>query len=238
MSNRKVAVVIGIGPGIGRAVAVRFAKEGFSVGLIARSKDKLQAVEEEIKKLGRSEPVLSVPADATDPKAIQQAFKLIHETLGFTNVLIYNAGAFKYGGILEVTPQQFEDTWKANCFGGFLAAQQVLPHMLEQKAGTILYTGATAALRGSAKFALLAVGKFGLRALAQSIAREHAPNGIHVAHIIVDGQVDFERGQNTSKPADAYLKSDAIADEYWKLYTQDKTTWSLEIDVRPYVEKF
>jgi len=141
---------------------------------------------------------------------------------------------------LKVTPEQFEYSWKANCFGGFLGAQQVLPAMLERGSGTILLTGATAALRGSARFVSLAVGKFGLRALAQSLAREFGPHGIHIIHVIVDGLIDMPtvRTMFPNRQTHTLLSPDAIAEVYWQLHQQEPTAWTLEMDLRPAVEKF
>lgn len=240
MSGKKVIAVLGVGPGIGRAVAVRFAKENFAVALLARSPEKLEAVANEIKQHSQGAQTLSIPTDARDPASVKQAFETIRKELGAPDVLVYNAGGFKYGGILDIDPTEFDNLWKSNCFGAFLATQEVLPGMLEKGSGTILYTGATASLRGGAKFSGLAVGKFALRALAQSTAREFGPQGIHVAHIIIDGQVDLERSikAQEGRALDSFLSSDAIAEEYWHLYTQHKTTWTLELDLRPYVEKF
>jgi NAD(P)-dependent dehydrogenase (short-subunit alcohol dehydrogenase family) len=154
------------------------------------------------------------------------------------DVLVYNAGAFQMGGIVEVSPADFERCWQANCFGGFLCAREVVPAMVERGAGTILFTGATASLRGSARFSCLAVGKFGLRALAQSLARELGERGIHVAHVVVDGQIESERTRAAKRAAEAVLAPDAIAETYWQLHVQDRTAWTQELDVRPAVEKF
>lgn len=244
-SNKRVCAVLGVGPGIGRAVALRFAREGYSVALLARRLERLQPIAEEIKQLQSSltpspaQPI-SISTDATDADSVTAAFKQIEATLGSPDVLVYNAGSFKRASAIQITPQEFETHWKANCFGGFVAAQQVLPKMVERKEGTVIFTGATASLRGSSLFSAFAVGKFGLRALAQSLAREFGPQGIHVAHVIIDGQVDNEY-QVKSQPdlkIDAFLKSEAIAEEYWRLHTQHKTTWTQELDLRPYGEKW
>lgn len=238
MSQQPVAAVLGIGPGLGAAVARRFARGGFAVALMARGTDTSAPLQQEITATGGR--ALSVPADATDPTSMQAAFDRVRQALGDPAVFIYNAGAFEMGGILDLTPEQFERCWKANCFGGFLGAQQVLRAMLRQGRGTILLTGATASLRGSARFACLAVGKFGLRALAQSLARECGPQGIHVAHVVIDGVIDTPRvrGFLPDREAHTLLSPDAIAEVYWQLHTQDATAWTLEIDLRPAVEKF
>jgi len=238
MSERKVCVVVGIGPGLGAAAARRFARGGFAVALMARGADKLAPVEKEIVDAGGN--ALSIAVDGTDAAAVHAAFARVRGTLGAPEVLVYNAGAFQMGGLLEVSPEDFERCWKANCFGGFLAAREVVPDMLKAKRGTLLFTGATAALRGGARFSCLAVGKFGLRALAQSLARELGPQGIHVAHVIIDGQIDTPRVRHMMPGREGHtlLSPDAIAEQYFQLYAQDPTTWTQELDLRPAVEKF
>jgi NAD(P)-dependent dehydrogenase (short-subunit alcohol dehydrogenase family) len=144
------------------------------------------------------------------------------------------------GGILELTPEQFDDCFRANCSGALYGAQEVLPAMLEKERGTLILTGATASLRGSANFAALATGKFGLRALAQSMAREFGPQGIHVAHVVIDGQINTPSLRETQPDREEHttLSPDAIADTYWQLHAQDPTAWTLELDLRPAVEEF
>ena len=239
MSQDKVMAVVGVGPGLGAASARRFAREGFAVALMARRQESLEPVSAELQ--GAGTKVAAVPTDGTDPEAVKAGFAKVKSELGAPEVLVYNAGNFFLGGILELSPEQFVQAWEANCYGAFLAAQQVLPEMVERGRGTILLTGATGSVRGGARFACLAVGKFGLRALGQSMAREFGPQGIHVAHIIIDGQIDNPRttARNPAdRPQDSYLSADAIAENYWQLHVQHPTTWTLELDLRPYVEKF
>ena len=234
----KVAAVLGVGPGLGAAVARRFAREGFGVALMARREESLALVREEIE--GSGGDALSVAADATDPGSVASAFERVHAELGDPEVFVYNAGAFRMGGILEIPPEDFDACFRANCAGAFYAAQQVLPAMVERGRGTVLLTGATAALRGSARFSALAVGKFGLRALAQSMAREFGPQGVHVAHVVIDGQIDTPRVREMSpdREEDTMLSPEAIAEAYWRLHTQHRTAWTLELDLRPAVESF
>jgi NAD(P)-dependent dehydrogenase (short-subunit alcohol dehydrogenase family) len=229
----KVAIVIGAGPGLGAAVARRFAREGFHVGVVARKRETVEPLAQAI--AGRA-----YVADTGDAAQVAAVFADIRKDLGAPDVLVYNTSAFKMGGILEVSPEDFEQCWKVGCHGGFLCAREVLPAMVERGAGTILLTGATAALRGSARFSCLAVGKFGLRALGQSIAREFGERGIHVAHVIVDGQIDSARARSWSpqRPVSSFLAPDAIAETYWQLHVQSPTAWTQEIDLRPSVEKF
>jgi NAD(P)-dependent dehydrogenase (short-subunit alcohol dehydrogenase family) len=234
----KVAAILGVGPGLGAAVARRFAREGFAVAMMAREKEKLGTVREEIEGAGGT--ALAVSADATDAASVASAFDQVQEKLGSPEVFVYNAGAFQMGGILELSPEQFDACFRANCSGAFYGAQQVLPAMVEGEQGTIILTGATAALRGSAKFAALATGKFGLRALAQTMAREFGPQGIHVAHVIIDGQINTPTLRETQPDREEHttLSPDAIAETYWQLHVQDPTAWTLELDLRPAVETF
>jgi NAD(P)-dependent dehydrogenase (short-subunit alcohol dehydrogenase family) len=233
----RVAAILGVGPGLGAAVARRFAREGFAVALMARSEESVAGVREEIAGGGKAFPATT---DATDAGSVASAFERVRSELGDPEVFVYNAGAFQMGGILEIPPEKFDECFKANCAGAFYAAQQVLPAMVETGRGTILMTGATASLRGSARFSALAVGKFGLRALAQSMAREFGPRGIHVAHVVIDGQINTPRMREMSPEREEHtmLSPDAIADTYWRLHTQGQTAWTLELDLRPSVESF
>jgi NAD(P)-dependent dehydrogenase (short-subunit alcohol dehydrogenase family) len=237
--------VVGAGSGLGAAVARRFAREGFNVALLARNPDTLAPVEGEVRRAasGAAKPgrILALACDATEAQSVEDTFRRLHGTVGSPTVLVYNAGAFQRASVLDLNPGQFEEAWRANWLGALLCAQQVLPAMLKAKRGTLLLSGATASLRGAALFASLAVGKFGLRALAQSMAREMGPQGIHVAHIVIDGQIDSARARSYStpdRPAAAFLQPDALAEQYWQLHCQDATAWTLELDVRPAVEKF
>jgi NAD(P)-dependent dehydrogenase (short-subunit alcohol dehydrogenase family) len=234
----KIAAVLGVGPGLGAAVARRFAGEGFAMALMARSEESVAAVREEITDSGGK--ALSVATDATDPDSVAAAFERVRAELGDPEVFVYNAGAFQMGGVLEISPAKFDECFKANCAGAFYAARQVLPAMVEAGRGTVLLTGATASMRGSARFSALAVGKFGLRALAQSMAREFGPQGIHVSHVIVDGQINTPRIQEMSPDREDHtmLSPEAIAGTYWQLHSQDRTAWTLELDLRPAVESF
>jgi NAD(P)-dependent dehydrogenase (short-subunit alcohol dehydrogenase family) len=234
--NWRVAAVLGVGPGLGAAVARRFAGEGFAIALMARREESLAEIRQEID----GGTALPVSADATDADSVAAAFERIRSELGDPEVLVYNAGAFQMGGVLEISPNQFDECFKANCAGAFYAAREVLPAMVEAGQGTTLLTGATASLRGSARFSALAVGKFGLRALAQSMAREFGPQGIHVAHVVIDGQINTPSTRKISPGREDHtmLSPHAIAETYWQLHSQDRTAWTLEVDLRPSVESF
>ncbi len=219
------------------ATARRFACAGFTVGMMARNAEKLKAIQTQIEQNGGT--ALSISANASDLASVTVAFSQVKQ-LGDPEVFIYNTGAFQIASVLEITTEQFEYNWKANCFGAFLGVQQVLPAMLERGSGTILFTGATAAMKGSAKFAGFAVGQFGLRALAQSLAGEFGPQGIHVAHIVIDGIIDTPRVRQMmpNREQQAMLSPEAIAETYLQLYLQDSSAWTLEMDLRPAVETF
>jgi NAD(P)-dependent dehydrogenase (short-subunit alcohol dehydrogenase family) len=239
MSERsKVAAVVGVGPGLGHALALRFARGNFAIALLARQEESLRPVQAELTAEGRVSRPFS--CDAADEASVNGAFARVREELGAPDVLVYNAAAFQVGGILELSTATFEQAWRVNCLGGLLAARAVLPSMLERGRGTILFSGATASLRGGARFAGVAVGKSGLRALAQSMAREFGPKGIHVAHVVIDGQIDTPRVRAMLAERDpkTFLDSMAIAETYWNLHAQDSTAWAQEIDLRPSVEKF
>eukprot|EP00243_Klebsormidium_subtile_P012200 TRINITY_DN7317_c0_g1_i1.p1 TRINITY_DN7317_c0_g1~~TRINITY_DN7317_c0_g1_i1.p1 ORF type:complete len:222 (+),score=50.17 TRINITY_DN7317_c0_g1_i1:376-1041(+) len=221
MAAPKVAVVVGAGPGLGFAVARRFAAGGFHVALMSRTAERVEALAQQIVKDGHQ--ATGVPVDVTDAHSV------------------YNANtSFPWPPpkFMDITPERFEGSIAAQATGAFYVAQEVLPAMIANKSGTILLTGATASLRGGASFATLAVGKFALRALGQSLAREFHPQGIHVAHVIVDGQIRSERYASPSRAPDSFLDPDALAEQYWQLHVQDKTVWTHELDVRPYLEKF
>ena len=230
--------VLGVGPGLGAAIARRFSRAGHAVALMARTPKSTSSVQAEIEVAGGR--VTSIEVDATDPASVKAGCERARAEIGPADVFVYNAGAFQMGGILDLTPEDFERCFRANCSGAFFGAQCVLPDMVAAQAGTILLTGATASLRGSARFAALAVGKFGLRALAQSLAREFQPQGIHVAHVIVDGQIDTPRAREMFGGRDpaTFLAPDAIAETFFQLHAQHPSAWTLEIDVRPRTEKF
>ena len=236
MSDREVAVIVGVGPGLGMALVRRFARAGMAVALAARSKERLE-------QLLAGEPVEHAKAyacDATDKAAVDRLFAEVEQDLGAPEVVVFNAGAFRPGGILEIEPGEFEQCWRIGCFAGLLVGQAAARRMVAQGHGTILFTGATAALRGSARFANLAVPKFGLRALAQSMARELGPQGVHVGHVIIDGQIRSERYAQLAaeRGPDALLEPDAIAEMYFQLHVQPRSAWTLELDLRPWSEKF
>jgi len=238
LQEDNVAVVIGVGPGLGAAVAKRFAREGYALALVARKAESSEPVRAEIEQQGGVARVLT--ADAGDPAAVAAVFAEIQGKLGPVGVLVYNAGAFRMGEVAQLTPEQFEQGFRIGCFGAFLCAREVVPGMVERGRGTLLFTGATASLRSGAGFAAFAAGKFGLRAVAQSLAREVGPKGVHVAHVIIDGQIDTPhvRAMMPEREARTMLAPDAIAESYWQLHAQHPSAWTHELDLRPSPERF
>jgi NAD(P)-dependent dehydrogenase (short-subunit alcohol dehydrogenase family) len=230
---KDVAVIVGVGPGLGAALARRFAQGGLAVAIAARNPDKLAPLAREIG--GRA-----YACDATDARSVERLFEQAEREIGAPAVAIYNAGAYAPGAVLDIEAAEFERCWRALCLGGFLVGQRAARSMAEAGRGTVIFTGATASLRGGAGFANLAVGKFGLRAVAQSMARELGPKGIHVAHVVIDGQIRSERYAHLEqqRPPDGLLDPAAIAESFWHLHQQPRSAWTLELDLRPWVERF
>ena len=229
MTENPVAVIVGVGPGLGAALGRRFAHDGFKVALAARDESHLEHIVGRVAASGGGAHAYAT--DATDEAAVVRLFDKVESELGEVRVTVFNAGAFMRQGILEAEARDFERCWRVGCFGGFLVGREAARRMTPRGHGTILFTGATASLRGSARFFNLAVGKFGLRALAQSMARELGPKGIHVAHVIIDGQIGEQED-------DARLGPDAIAETYFQLHIQHRSAWAHEVDLRPWVETF
>ena len=233
--RKETAVVVGVGPGLGAALVRAFAGEGYTVVAASRSASALP----KFKDSGDAGRIVPTDCDATEPADVERVFAAA-AALGPPEVAVFNAGAFVRGSILDTDPKEFERCWRVGCFAGFLVGQAAARHMLERGAGTILLTGATASLRGSANFVNLASPKFGLRAVAQSMARELGPKGIHVAHIVIDGQIRSERYAHLEgeRGPDSLLDPDAIAAAYLAVHRQHRSAWTHEIDLRPWSEKF
>jgi len=234
----QVALVFGVGPGLGLSLANCFANSGMKVGLAARQTEKLSTWSSEMSDMGLQAKAFS--CDVTSEANVTETFAKIIKDFGTPGLVVYNAGAFMPADVIDIKTEDFEQCWRVGCLGGFFVGREAARLMLGQGGGTIIFTGATASLRGSARFANLAVGKFGLRALAQSMARELGPKGIHIAHVIIDGQIQSERYAELAKerPEDGLLNPDAIADSYLQLHLQHRSAWTLELDLRPWTEKF
>ncbi len=232
--SKEIAVIVGVGPALGRALVARCSSEGMTVAAIARDVDRLRETTKGLKR------VSVYGADATNSQEMKATFRRIAADLGEPDLAVFNAGTFQPGEVLNITPEELERCWKVGCLGGLITAQEAAHRMLPRGRGSIIFTGATAALRGSKGFANLAVPKFGLRALSQCLARELGPKGIHVAHVIVDGQIDSERhaGLKETRGPDALLQPKHIAENYMMLHRQPRDAWTQELDMRPWVEKF
>lgn len=238
-----VAWVVGVGAsaGLGAAVARRFAQAGHVVALTGRNAERLRAVTAEIVDAGGRAHAL-----AGDVSSAEDVGRLATEVkaLGALHVAVFNAGNAVRGTPLELTPEQFESTWRGGTYAGFLFARATVPALLASGGGTLLFTGATASLRGRGPFVAFAAAKAGLRSVAQSLAREYGPQGIHVAHIVIDGGINGEK-LRTAAPqraleagAHGLLAPDAIAETYWQLHLQHRSAWTHELDLRPYKEAF
>jgi NAD(P)-dependent dehydrogenase (short-subunit alcohol dehydrogenase family) len=236
-SNKPVAVITGVGPGLGAALANRFAA-AYAVAILARKPDYLKALAAEIRKSGAT--VLDLPCDVSDAAQISKAFSAIRKDLGEPELLLYNAGSGTFGSVTEITPEQYEADWRVNALGAFVAAKEVAPAMIARGRGTMLFTGATAGVKAGAKSVSFGPAKFAMRGLAQSLARDLGPRGIHVAWINVDGSIDIPgaRGLKPSLKDGDFLKPDAIAETYWHLAHQDPSAWTMELEVRPFKERF
>lgn len=241
-SRKKVALVIGAGDATGAAIARRFAREGYAVCVTRRSADKLQPLVDGIRANGGE--AHGFASDARREEQVAELVEHIESRIGAIEAFVFNIGANLPCAVLEETSRKFFKVWEMACFAGFLTSQAVAKRMAARRRGTILFTGATAALRGSAHFAAFATAKHGLRALAQSMARELGPMNIHVAHVVIDGAIDtaFIRdnfpAMYAEKDKDGILSPDHIADAYWYLHGQSRDAWTFELDLRPWMERW
>jgi NAD(P)-dependent dehydrogenase (short-subunit alcohol dehydrogenase family) len=241
-SPPSVALVIGAGDATGGAIARRFAREGMTACVVRRNADKLAPLVAAIEGSGGAARPFGV--DARDEEAIVAMVDEIEEDIGPIEAYVFNIGANVPSSILDETARKYFKVWEMACLAGFLTAREVAKRMVVRERGTMLFTGATASLRGSAGFAAFAGAKHALRALAQSIARELGPKGIHVGHVIVDGAIDTEfiRTQFPERYAlkaeGGILDPDHIADSYWYLHTQPRDAWTFELDLRPWIERW
>ncbi|MEM8607952.1 MAG: SDR family NAD(P)-dependent oxidoreductase [Myxococcota bacterium] len=238
--DSRCAVIVGAGTGTGAEVAKRFAAEGYALALARRNADALAPLVEEITQAGGSAKAFGV--DASDEAAVVSLFEDAEGSLGGVEVAVFNAAGFTTASILDATVEDFEAMWRASSLGGFLVGREAARRMVPRGSGTIIFTGATAALKASARFSAFASGKHGLRAVAQSMAKELGPQGVHVAHVIVDGIIDVPRVHESmpelasSKGEDGLLDPRSIAESYLMLHQQPKNAWTFELDLRPFGE--
>ncbi|MFC7044214.1 SDR family NAD(P)-dependent oxidoreductase [Halobacteriaceae archaeon GCM10025711] len=229
------AVIAGVGPGLGESLARAFAADGYDVGLFARSGDYLADLADDLREAGHG--ALGVPTDLTDPDHVARGFDRVREELGPVDVLVNHAGGGGWRGLRNLPADEFADAWRTCALSGFLCSKQALDDVLD-RGGTIIFTGATSAVRGRADALGFASAKFAVRGMAESMARELGPEGVHVAHVVIDGQILPPDGPAPDRDTESYLDPDAVADSYLHLVHQDESAWTLELDLRPNVESF
>jgi NAD(P)-dependent dehydrogenase (short-subunit alcohol dehydrogenase family) len=227
----KTALIVGAGEGLSASLARLFARQGIRVALAARSVEKLGA-------LCTETGARAYACDATDADEVERLFGLVEREIGNPDVVVYNASARARGTFVDLVPAEVAQSIAVSAFGGFLVAQQAVKRMLPTKHGAILFTGASASIKGYPQSAPFAMGKFALRGLAQSMARELSPQGIHVAHFVIDGGIRSAVRTEAPERPDSMLDPDAIALSYWNVLQQPRSAWSWELELRPWVEKF
>jgi NAD(P)-dependent dehydrogenase (short-subunit alcohol dehydrogenase family) len=240
-----VALLVGAGDAIGAAVARRFAVGGYTVCVARRDAEKSRSVVQEIIAAGGRAHAVST--DVRSEEAVQALFAKVEAQLGSVEICLFNAGANVKSPLVETSARLFFKAWELACYGGFLTGREAARYMVPRGRGTILFTGATASIRGGAGFAAFAAAKFGLRAVAQSMTRELAPQNIHVAHLIIDGAIDSEAirrrlsaatGSMPELAPDSLIQTSSIAEAYWTLHNQSRDGWTHELDIRPYSERW
>ena len=242
INNKKVVLVVGAGDATGGAIAKRFAREGLVACVTRRSADKLQPLVDTINASGGE--AHGFACDARKEEEVVALIEQIESQIGPIEAMVFNIGANVPCSILEETARKYFKIWEMACFSGFLNAREVAKRMVTRNRGTILFTGATAGLRGASGFAAFAGAKHGIRALAQSMARELGPMNIHVAHVVVDGAIDTDFIRNSfpekyaTKDQDGILNPEHIAENYWYLHSQPRDAWTFELDLRPWNERW
>ena len=233
MARNEIALIVGAGPGLSASLARLFKREGMKVALAARSADKLAGLEKEID--GRA-----YSCDASNPKDVEELFQSVGKDIGDPNIVVYNASGRVRGPVIELDPEQVRQTILITCYGGFLVGQAAAKRMLKTGGGTILFTGASASVKGYANSPAFAMGKMGLTGLVQSMARELQPKNIHVAHVVIDGGIaNPDRPERlASSGPDGCLDPAAIAETYLHLHRQHRSAWASHIELRPWSEKF
>jgi NAD(P)-dependent dehydrogenase (short-subunit alcohol dehydrogenase family) len=234
MSDKPIAIVTGVGPGTGSAIVRRFAAEGFRVVAMARSPDRIRALEQELS------DTHAVICDVSSEGEVAEVVADVRNRYGAPNVLIHNAVGGGWGTFLEIEPKMLDRNFQVNVMGLLYLAREVAPDMIKAGSGTILVTGNTSAIRGKANFAGFAPTKAAQRILSESIARDLGPRGIHVAYVLIDAVIDVPRMRERlpEAPDEFFIKPSAIADELWHLYRQDRSAWSFLSEIRPFGEKW
>ncbi|MFJ5162361.1 SDR family NAD(P)-dependent oxidoreductase [Pantoea sp. NPDC088449] len=247
MNKKPSAVVIGVGAeeGLGAALCRKFASEGYHLYVAGRTSQKINQVADSIRNAGDSAE--AIVTDTTDEKSVSQLFERAFTPSTFhepPDLIVFNAGNNRKIDLLELTASQFEDFWRVGCFGGFLVGKEAVRNLLPLGRGTVLFTGASGSLRGKSGYAHFAAAKAGLRMITQSMAREYGPQGLHIAHVIIDGGIKGERLKRhfpdrvKERGEAGLLGLEGIAETYWFIHKQQPTTWTQEIDLRPSGEPF
>ncbi|MEL6385566.1 MAG: SDR family NAD(P)-dependent oxidoreductase [Cyanobacteria bacterium J06626_18] len=231
MNTPEIALIVGAGNGLSASLARLFTQAGMKVALAARNADKLMPLSQELNAARFS-------CDASQVEDVQQLFEGIEAQLGSPDIVVYNPSFRTRGPLVDLVPEDVEKALAVSAFGGFLVGQQATQRMLQKGQGAILFTGASASVKGYAQSAPFAMGKFALRGLAQSMARELAPQNIHVAHFVIDGAILPPDRQNPVDNPDSFLDPDAIAQTYLNTLRQHRSAWTWEIELRPWVERF
>ncbi len=227
----KIALIVGAGEGLSASLARLFARNEIRIALAARKIEKLGA-------LCTETGARAFACNATEPEEVERMFGLVEREIGVPDLVVYNASARARGAFAELVPAEVANAIAVSAFGGFLVAQQAAKRMLPNKHGAILFTGASASVKGYPQSAPFAMGKFALRGLAQSMARELSPQGIHIAHFVIDGGIRSAVRTEPEDRPDSMLDPDAIALSYWNVLQQPRSAWSWELELRPWVEKF
>jgi NAD(P)-dependent dehydrogenase (short-subunit alcohol dehydrogenase family) len=227
----KTALIVGVGPGLSASLARLFAKHGLQVALASREPDKLANLAEET-------AGVTFACEATEPEEVAALFEVVVATQGVPDIVVYNASARARGPVTDLIPHEVEHAISVSAYGGFLVAQQAARHMVARGSGAILLTGASASVKGYPNSSAFAMGKFALRGLASSLARELSPKGVHVAHFVIDGGIRSAGRADPNDNPDSTLDPDAIAETYWQVANQPRNAWTWEVELRPWVEKF
>jgi NAD(P)-dependent dehydrogenase (short-subunit alcohol dehydrogenase family) len=227
----KIALIVGAGSGLSASLARLFAKQNIRVALAARQIEKLGA-------LCHETGARAFACNATDANEVERLFGLVEREIGSPDAVVYNASARARGAFTDLVPAEVAQAISVSAFGGFLVAQQAVKRMLPNRHGAILFTGASASVKGYPQSAPFAMGKFALRGLAQSMARELSPQGIHIAHFVIDGGIRSAMRMEAADRPDSMLDPDAIALNYWNVLQQPRSAWTWELELRPWVEKF
>lgn len=231
----RTAVIAGVGPGLGESLARKFTAEGCSVGLFARSAEYLDELAADL-----GNDALAVPTDLADESEIAAGFDRVRDEFGPVDILVNHASAATWTGLLDQGLADFERALDVGPWAALLCSQEAVPDMLDRDGGTVIFTGATTAVRGNGGAIGFSAAKFASRGMAESMARELGPEGIHVAHAVIDGQIltPSAREAQPNRDEETFLDPDAIAESYWHLVEQDRSAWTLELDLRPHVEEF